>query len=372
MLPRELEDDVAQASVCRVRSAQHRSQRPQFKSLDFSTLATRSRLSPFLDLISSPHETIALHVHKIALRFYGGTHALATPILMRIASLRALESISLRAYSVTMSGSPPVDGIAAWLGSFANLRRMKLAVFALDSFSQLRDIVGACRRLEDLAISATYCANGDSMQHLSPPEPQTLCCKQPLSPLFPSLQVLSTINCSFNEQLFECLGGSASSLPLRSLSIGLEAVFRLQDPLGRLLRALGPTLKELHIRCYGDPEDNRISYEHIDLQYNTQLEVLTVSACTPNIIRRHGLSIIDQVTSRNFRRLNISLHHEQPVILYENQPKLAAIDTLLQRPNFANLEELNIGLAVVINIQEFFPRTAARDLLPVEWANCPP
>lgn len=112
------------------------------------------------------------------------------------------------------------------------------------------------------------------------------------------------------------------------------------------------------------------SFEHLNLQYCTQLEVLTLSRCTPSILRRNGLAIIDKVSSSHFREFNISILSHQIAIdsvLAENQPQLAAVDARLQQPNFGNLERLTIGLPpdVANSMQDFFPHTAARNLLRV-------
>lgn len=60
----------------------------------------------------------------------------------------------------------------------------------------------------------------------------------------------TTIDFSFGQHLFEWVGVPASSLRLRSLSIGLGVVVRNQAVLGRLLRTLGPTLEELSIQGF--------------------------------------------------------------------------------------------------------------------------
>lgn len=114
-----------------------------------------------------------------------------------------------------------------------------------------------------------------------------------------------------------------------------------------------------------------ISYEHIDLRYNTQLEVLSFWGCSSAIIQRQFLGLAYQASSGNLRELNISLDriairelNNMVHVGAECLPELAAIDTLLQHPNFANLERLNIGLPrVVDSMREFFPHTAARNIL---------
>lgn len=75
--------------------------------------------------------------------------------------------------------------IAAWLGSLTNLRHVELSRFFLDSFSQLRNIVCACRGLESLRICEVARVATDHeqvmglLQYPSPLEPQTLFYAQP-------------------------------------------------------------------------------------------------------------------------------------------------------------------------------------------------
>ncbi|KZP04171.1 hypothetical protein FIBSPDRAFT_424738 [Athelia psychrophila] len=135
------------------RSWARRSRSRQFNSLHFTTRSSCNRLSPFLDLISSPHTTIAQHVLRIILVFGdAGGDSIPTPVFMRIACLHALESITLTRYDSIANDLPRVEEIAAWLGLFTNLRRMELSHFYLDSFNQLRDMVCACRGLESLSF----------------------------------------------------------------------------------------------------------------------------------------------------------------------------------------------------------------------------
>ncbi|KZP07486.1 hypothetical protein FIBSPDRAFT_902013 [Athelia psychrophila] len=267
------------AMVCRSWARHSRSR--HFKSLDFSVYAPGIGLSRFLDLISSPHATIAPHVRRISFIFSGGKYSMTRPLLMRLASLRALESISLRDYRMVMG----------------------------------------------------------LLQYPSPLDPQTLFYAQP-----------------------------------ESLSIGLGVVIRNQAVLGRLLRTLGPTLEELSIQGFPIwPDTEVISYEHIDLRYNTRLEVLSFRDCHWSIIQRHILALAYQVSSIHLRELNISIPHlsthKLNVMLKggpEGLSELAGIDTLLQRSNFANLEGFNIGLRSTMDLmQEIFPHTAARNILRV-------
>ncbi|KZP04051.1 hypothetical protein FIBSPDRAFT_904556 [Athelia psychrophila] len=286
---------------------------------------------------------------------------------MRITSLRALESIFLDGCFSTSSDSPRAGEITAWLGSFANLKRIEVSQFIFDSFSQLRDMVCACPGLKLLRICRCRSrARGPLLEHHSLPEPQIPPC--------PPLRALRTVNCEFDDELFKWVAMGASSSPLKSICIGFDTVVRHQASLGRLLRALGPTLEQLSIKydSFNFSHDASISYEQIDLIHNTRLEVLSFWEVPLPIIRHNGLSIIKQVSSSNFRELNVSLHHHLwgpgPLLVggAKSLPELAAIDTLLQHPGFANLEGFNIGLPRTMDsIRGFFPLTAARNRLRI-------
>ncbi|KZP21391.1 hypothetical protein FIBSPDRAFT_891104 [Athelia psychrophila] len=142
---------------------------------------------------------------------------------------------------------------------------------------------------------------------------------------------------------------------------------------GRLLRAIGSKLEHLSLQFGDGDRYKHVSYENVDLRYNSRLETLSFWGCGAPVIRHNGLDIINRVSSSNLRELNISLDwlsigdlNRIEHIGAESLPELAAIDTLLQHPNFSNLEGLNIGLPrVVDSMQNFFPRTSARDLLHV-------
>lgn len=236
--------------VCR--SWNRRSRSHLFKSLDFSRSSSRDCLPPFLDLLSSPHETVAPHVREISLVFPTRYHSITTPLFIRLASLHALESISLGEYSIRESGLHQVAEITAWFGSLVNLKCMVLFGSTFDSFSQLCAMICACRGLESLYMYnlKSTAAYRNLQSHPSPPEPQTPYFAQPDSLPCPPLQILkwNRIGSPFEKQFIEWLGAVASTLPLRSLRIEAHVVISHQALLGRLLRALGPILKELSIQ----------------------------------------------------------------------------------------------------------------------------
>lgn len=110
----------------------------------------------------------------------------------------------------------------------------------------------------------------------------------------------------------------------------------------------------------------------MDLRYNSRLETLSFWCCGSTV--SEVLAILNQISSSNLRALNICFHDcgsiGQLTYPLENGPEalreLALIDTLLQYPNFSNLEELNVGFPrVVDSMPDFFPRTTARGLVHV-------
>lgn len=211
----------------------------QFKSLRFPSSSLRFILPQFLDLVSSPNATITPHVREVILQLGTGDHQMTTLLLMRLTSLHALDSISLNGCFSNSSDSPSAEEMAAWLGSFPNLKRIKLSEFMLDSFGQLRNMVNACPVLELLVVHHCRRHTGTPLleQHTMPEHQTKLC---------PPLRALRTFNCEFDGELLEWVGTSSSSL--RSICIGFETVVRHQVSLGRLLHALGPILEQLSIR----------------------------------------------------------------------------------------------------------------------------
>lgn len=117
-----------------------------------------------------------------------------------------------------------------------------------------------------------------------------------------------------------------------------------------------------------------MSHEEMDLRYNSRLETVSFWRCGSAVIQHTGLAIFNQISSSNVRVLNICFRDDSSIgqLTYpldngrEGVRELALIDTILQRPNFANLEELNVGFPKVVeSMPDFFPRTAARGLLHV-------
>lgn len=202
--------------------------------MNFTTRSSRTRLSSFLDLLSSPHATIAPHVRQIILDLSKERFSIPKSVFVRIGALYALQSITLIEY--TPGDHPRVDDIVTVLGSLVKLKHLELNYCSLESFIQLRDIVCACRGLEWLCILRL---------HPAPTAPQTPL-YVPLSEPFlcpPGLRVLKVGNCIFGEQLFNWLASCVPSLILSSMWIDSSTV-RL---CGHFTRALGSKLEHLSI-----------------------------------------------------------------------------------------------------------------------------
>lgn len=117
------------------------------------------------------------------------------------------------------------------------------------------------------------------------------------------------------------------------------------------------------------------SSEYINLAYNTNLEVLSLSQWTPSTIRRDCLAIVNQISSDRFHMLNISLvdRLEEDIgegglalALDGRRRQLAAIDEHFAR-KLVNSKWLTLGAPSAFrnNIKDYFPLNAARGSLRV-------
>lgn len=115
-----------------------------------------------------------------------------------------------------------------------------------------------------------------------------------------------------------------------------------------------------------------ITLTNIDLGCNTELETLTFLYCSPSMLARHGRDLVDQVTSCNILEINILMAPTGSDRYPEALPMFNAIDGILQRSNFANLEGVNFmvdyGGNMLVNaswLQDNFPRSFARGLVHI-------
>ncbi|KZP09823.1 hypothetical protein FIBSPDRAFT_229153 [Athelia psychrophila] len=230
----------------------------QFESLNFARHSSNKRLSSFLDLLSSPHATITPHVRQIILNFGQGKTLIPKSAFMRIGALFALQAMTVNEY--TPDDHPGVEDIVTILGSLVELIHLELHYCSLKSFSQLRAMICACRRLKRLCIRGLH-------PSLTPPQTPVY---MPLE--CPPLRVLKLSQCVFAEQLLSWLESCVLPLPLSSLWVD-SATFLL---CGRLTRALGSKLEHLSIcYCINTYYKRASSDEELDLRYNSQLRTLS-------------------------------------------------------------------------------------------------
>ncbi|KAF7968388.1 hypothetical protein HWV62_30661 [Athelia sp. TMB] len=269
---------------------------------------------------------------------------------LRIASMHKLEILSIDSYWEPPMGHIHFHDMITALGSLTNLKKLELTrTWRLQSFEQLRDLLGACRRLEQLAICKVQSKFYKDKTALYQP-------RLPLSP--PALSILTLVKCAFETQLLTWLASSAPLLPIGSLRISLEHFIKHRTPCRRLLHA--SSLKHLAIQCNNSVNYGYgIQFEGIDLRSFTRLETLTLWDCTPVMVH----AIVEQISSRGIQELNIDA---SKMNMGEDSSMriLAVVDNIIQYPNFAHLEELNI-LGGTDVVQGSFPRSAARGIFRI-------
>lgn len=205
-----------------------------------------------MDLLSCSHATIVPHVRQIAFPLDSGRLVTPDALFRRISALSALQSIIFKGISLTHTyDSPLMQDAAIILGSLTKLTCLELFYLKIDTFRLLRDVVAACRGLEKLYLDDVV------KNHLYPDLPDA----EPMSSPCPPLRLLKTCLSQFNEELFEWVVGCTSSLRLGSLCISFATVLEEQPALGRFLRALGPSLRELAIHSH-----NGIRHEQSELR----------------------------------------------------------------------------------------------------------
>ncbi|KAF7969161.1 hypothetical protein HWV62_28212 [Athelia sp. TMB] len=334
----------------------------QFEIVDFSKVTqflqepgapshsyARNRgLTSLLNLTLPASETITPHIRQLKLGMDVWPLERSKDFL-RIAPMHNLEFLSIDSYWEPPMGPIHFHDMVTALGSLTNLKKLKLTrTWTLQSFEQLRDMLGACRRLEHLVIRKIQSKFYKDRTSLYQP-------RLPLSP--PTLSILTLVKCAFETQLLTWLASSAPFLPIDSLRINLEHFIKHRTPCRRLLHA--SSLKHLAIQC-----DNSVNYgygvqfEGIDLRSFAKLETLTLWDCTPVMVH----AIVEQISSRDIQELNIDASKMN--MGDESMRILAVVDNIVQRPNFAHLKGLNI-LGGTDVVQASFPRSAARGIFQI-------
>lgn len=341
-----------------------RSRSLQFKSLNFGHNSDSPCLVSLFDLIRSTTLTVLPYVRRIALCLL----IMRTPIprsdFAYLNSFAGLESISLLGYLPPPTGGEiTVEDFVTLLGSFRNLKKLELHLWKLDTFEQVRDMVGACHALEELAITNVRASRAPREPLYKP--------RLPVPP--PPLRLLRVTGCAFEGELVAWLMSQPPTI--KSLEIGCGAFVSHSPRTGKLLRALRPSLRDLLIHCApGKPEgtqtlSHRIVTQlifltascreslpgDINLEFNTHLETLTLLGRAPHIC---GLAFISQLSSTNIKEINIDVNTDLRI----SNEKFVVIDTILQRPNFAHLDSLNLWVEEIPGdwLQTTLPWCAAR------------
>lgn len=194
-----------------------------------------------MDLLLSSHATIAPHVQQITLALDEGHALMPEAVFTRIGTLYALQSIIFKGLLFRSThDSLRMQNAVGILGSLTKLTSLELSNLKFDSFRRLRDVVAACRGLERLYMDTIV------QNYAHPDLPDA----EPTASPCPPLKLLKTYKSQFNNDLFDWAGGAVSSLCLGTLCIAFTTVLEEQPALGRLLRALGPSLRELAIHSY--------------------------------------------------------------------------------------------------------------------------
>lgn len=195
------------------------------------------RLIALVDLLRLNALTIAPHVLHIALRLY--KFPVQRADFAHFASFSYMESISLKGYYYSQTppdGKLQLNDVITLLASLTNLKKLKLDAWMLESFAQLRDIICACRALEELTLI-------DVDATITPQAPSY---KPRISLTPPPLRVLLINDVEFEGQLVAWLASHPAAISSLTLSCG---AFLHPNQSGKLLRRSGPSLTHLQIHC---------------------------------------------------------------------------------------------------------------------------
>lgn len=242
------------AAVCRRWLPRSRSL--QWEVLDFSDLKTYARVHRLFRLASSVHATIVPHIKRICLQLFegndinddhvdsDGNYPGLTQTFREVRALKALQSIVIIAPLVSKIDA---DTVAEVLKSLTQLKSLELANFTLDSFEDLRRIIGSCVGLESLYLNGLWEIARPTRLVLPPPP-------------CPPLKIFSAIDCSrFAGRLLLWMMEERNTQRPGTIFIGANDVHVLQRKFGEFLRYSGPALHKLcieqnpHARSITDP-----------------------------------------------------------------------------------------------------------------------
>ncbi|KAF7978227.1 hypothetical protein HWV62_1228 [Athelia sp. TMB] len=310
----------------------HRTVVPTNNTLAKPPPSDRNPASPFLDLLKSPVVTITPHVQHIEL-FYTDLDGGFRSHMVLLSSFSALRSVSLELNPSGHNMAAMIRDILPFLRSLEHLKKLKLTSWTWAAFEQARDCICACRSLEELemvgAVGATDFADTTQFSQDN----------TPLSSPPGRLKNLKVDSFASELDLLLWLESAVPSMPITILQMNIWPFIKnsLNASCGRLLKKLASSLVELTIEHRGRlllVEESL--FGDINLGYNTGLKTLALTECMPKVL----FDLINQVSSSSIREINFT------VPVYESYwrqlPYFEKIDSMLQRPNFAQLETVNI------------------------------
>ena len=270
---------------------------------------------------------------------------------MLLSSFSALRSVNLELNPSGDNMAVMIQAILPFLRSLEHLKRLRLTSWTWASFNQARDCICACHSLEELEIVGAVKAADF---------PDTKQSSQDNTPLHSPPTRLRTLKAdSFASELdlLLWLESSIPSMPITSLQMNIWPFIKnsLSASCGGLLRTLASSLVDLTIEHRGrlllvEGASSRFSknnalrlpvyieslFGDINLGYNTGLKTLALTECMPKLL----FDLINQVSSSSIREINFTV----PVFesYWRQLSYFEGIDSMLQRPNFAQLETVNI------------------------------
>ncbi|KAF7967783.1 hypothetical protein HWV62_33013 [Athelia sp. TMB] len=217
---------------------------------------TSARLSSFLDILRSPAATIIPHVRHINLYLVNSSGRYTTDLTL-LALFTGIESISLNLAFKSSDMDIAIWHIIPFLRSLGSLNKMALNLRKFTTFEQVRDIVCACRGLQELEMIGTpdYIEGREENSVRSGDQSSALV----------HLRALKKNDFGFEEGLLDWVVSCAPPMQITSLTLHLWA-FLGHASSGSLLDALAPSLEHLTIE-YRAPgihilsQSNFASYE---------------------------------------------------------------------------------------------------------------
>ncbi|KAF7976665.1 hypothetical protein HWV62_6007 [Athelia sp. TMB] len=341
---------MACALVCR--NWLQRSRALQFKSINLMHISDH-RLSAFARLLRSPVATLAPHVRHISLelRIFHPGHRARTK-LARLASLVGIEALRLDVDLEPRAVEVSVAGITPFLQSLPLLRKVTFRSWRHDSAVQLRAIVCACPHLEELEL--------EDIWDLSVSQPGPLQLEELAPP--PCLRTIKAADYAAAAHLFPwLLSILAPAAAITTLHLDVRTfIDGLSRPsCGLFLKAVASSLEHLTVENIAAYTKDFRRKEHftsssqklhqlnsasaqaqlhgdIDLGALVRLKTVAINNCTPVII----LAILNQISSPLIREISFIILSSK--VSWQDMSHLSDLDEVLHRPNFAQLDVVEI------------------------------